>query len=84
MAIDMSEVRSALNDLIETCKDSQRGISRRGGEIERPGNSSLFLKFYLQRAEFAGELQAEVTRDRRRSCDIRKRRGSNPSRLDRV
>lgn len=60
---DISEVRSALNDLIETCKDSQRGFHDAAEKIKDREIHSLFLKFYLQRAEFAGELQAEVTRD---------------------
>ena len=62
MANDMSEIRSTLNDLIETCKDSQEGFHSAAEKLKDPEIHTLFLKFYLQRSEFAGELQAEVTR----------------------
>jgi uncharacterized protein (TIGR02284 family) len=62
MANDMSDIRSTLNNLIETCKDSQEGFHSAAEKLKEPEIHSLFLKFYLQRAEFAGELQAEVTR----------------------
>lgn len=63
MATDMSEVRSVLNDLIETCKDSQQGFHAAAEKLKDKEIHSVFLRLYLQRAEFAGELQAEVTRD---------------------
>jgi len=62
MANDLSETRSTLNDLIETCKDSQEGFHSAAEKLKDPDIHTLFLKFYLQRSEFAGELQAEVTR----------------------
>lgn len=60
---DISEIRSTLNDLIETCKDSQEGFHAAAEKLKDQDIHSLFLRYYLQRAEFAGELQAEVTRD---------------------
>lgn len=63
MSNDISEVRSTLNDLIETCKDSQAGFHASAEKLKDKEIHSLFLRYYLQRAEFAGELQAEVTRD---------------------
>jgi len=62
MAHDMSELRSTLNDLIETCKDSEEGFHSAAEKLKDPEIHSLFLRYYLQRAEFAGQLQAEVTR----------------------
>ena len=62
MANSMSEILSTLNDLIETCKDSQEGFHSAAEKLKDPEIHTLFLKFYLQRSEFAGELQAEVTR----------------------
>jgi len=62
MANDLDETRSTLNDLIETCKDSQGGFHSAAEKLKDPDIHTLFLKFYLQRSEFAGELQAEVTR----------------------
>src|ERR1017187_10501020 len=62
MANEMSEILSTLNDLVETCKDSQEGFHSAAGKLKDLEIHTLFLKFYLQRSEFAGELQAEVTR----------------------
>jgi uncharacterized protein (TIGR02284 family) len=66
MANDLSEILSTLNDLIETCKDSQQGFHTAAEKLTEtskyPEIHTLFLRCYLQRAEFAGELQAEVTR----------------------
>ena len=62
MANDLTEILSTLNDLIETCKDSQQGFHVAAEKLKDAEIHSLFLKFYLQRSEFAGELQAEVTR----------------------
>lgn len=62
MANDMSEIRSTLNDVIETCKDSQEGFHVAAEKLKDPEIHTLFLRFYLQRSEFAGELQAEVAR----------------------
>ena len=62
MANEMSEVLSTLNGLIETCKDSQEGFHTAAEKLKDPEVHSLFLRFYLQSSEFAGELQAEVTR----------------------
>lgn len=63
MSNEISEVRSTLNDLIETLKDSQKGFHAAAEKLKDPKIRSLFLRYYLQRSEFAGELQAEVTRD---------------------
>jgi uncharacterized protein (TIGR02284 family) len=60
MANDMSEIRSTLNDLIETCKDSNEGFRSAAEKLKDPHIQTLFLKYSLQRAQFAGELQAEV------------------------
>lgn len=62
MPHDMADVLSTLNDLIETCKDSQQGFHAAAEKLKDPEIHTLFLKCYLQRSEFAGELQAEVTR----------------------
>ncbi len=62
MANDMDAVRSTLNDLIETCKDSQRGFHDAAEKLQDAHTRTFFLKCSLERAEFAGELQAEVTR----------------------
>ena len=63
MSNDISDVRAALNDLIQTCRDSQAGFHAAAEKLKDKEMHSLFLHYYLQRAEFSGELQAEVTRD---------------------
>jgi uncharacterized protein (TIGR02284 family) len=62
MKIDASEVRSILNDLIETCKDGDEGFRTAAEKLKDPAIRSQFLQFARQRAQFAGDLQAEVTR----------------------
>jgi uncharacterized protein (TIGR02284 family) len=57
-----SDVRSTLNSLIETCKDGEEGFRSAAEKLKDATIKSDFLKFSLQRANFAGELQAEVTR----------------------
>jgi uncharacterized protein (TIGR02284 family) len=62
MKIDADEVRSTLNNLIETCKDGSEGFRSSAEKLRDAGIKTDFLKFARQRASFAGELQAEVTR----------------------
>ena len=62
MQIDASEVRSILNDLIETCKDGDEGFRSAAEKLKDSAIRSQFIQFSRQRAQFAGELQAEVTR----------------------
>jgi uncharacterized protein (TIGR02284 family) len=62
MANDIGDIRSTLNDLIETCKDSEEGFRSAAGKLKDAQIHSLFVNYSLQRAGFAGELQSEVTR----------------------
>lgn len=62
MSTNISDVRSRLNDLIETCKDAQEGFKQAAEKIKDGQIRTLFLKYSVQRSQFAGELQAEVTR----------------------
>jgi uncharacterized protein (TIGR02284 family) len=55
-------VISVLNNLIETCKDGQNGFQTAAEGIARSEFKSLFYQYSQQRAQFAGELQAEVRR----------------------
>jgi uncharacterized protein (TIGR02284 family) len=55
-------VISVLNNLIETCKDGQNGFQTAAEGITRSELKSLFYQYSQQRAQFAGELQAEVRR----------------------
>ncbi len=53
---------SVLNNLIATCKDGQDGFQTAAEGIKRSDIKSLFYQYSQQRAQFAGELQAEVRR----------------------
>ncbi len=48
---------STLNNLIETLKDGQEGFRAASEDVANSGLKSLFSKYSLQRARFAGELQ---------------------------
>jgi uncharacterized protein (TIGR02284 family) len=48
--------------LIETCKDGQDGFQTAAEGVKRSEFKSLFYQYSQQRAQFAGELQAEVRR----------------------
>ncbi len=54
------DVVSALNGLIETCKDGQEGFTTAAEGIERSDLKSLFYEFAQQRSQFAGDLQSLV------------------------
>jgi uncharacterized protein (TIGR02284 family) len=56
------EVISALNDLIETCKDGEEGFRTAGDEIQNPDLRTLFHMYSQQRARFGAELNNEVLR----------------------
>ena len=59
---DNDDVISTLNNLIETCKDGQNGFQTAADGIKGSELKTLFLGYAQQRAQFAGELQAEVRR----------------------
>jgi len=62
MAMPVNEVRSILNELIQTCKDGQEGFLDAAHHVQDPNLKAMFLEFSQQRSMFAGELQQEVTR----------------------
>lgn len=53
-------VISALNELIETCKDGQNGFQTAAEGVQRSDLKSVFYEYAQQRAKFAGELQTLV------------------------
>ncbi|MEQ9619681.1 MAG: PA2169 family four-helix-bundle protein [Deltaproteobacteria bacterium] len=56
------EVISTLNELIETCKDGENGYQTAAENIENGEYKQLFNQYSQQRAKFANELKAEVSR----------------------
>src|SRR5688500_3370473 len=57
-----NEVISILNDLIETCKDGQKGFGNAAENIRNIEFRRLFNMFSQQCGQFVSELQAEVHR----------------------
>lgn len=51
---------STLNNLIETLNDGQEGFRSAAEDIQSADLKSLFTKYSLQRAQFAGELKELV------------------------
>lgn len=49
-----------LNDLIEYCKDGQKGYQTAAEDVKNTRLKSVFTDFANQRAEFAGELKEQV------------------------
>jgi uncharacterized protein (TIGR02284 family) len=49
-------MRGVLNNLIETCRDSERGFESAAGLVTAPSLRTLFVELAAQRARFAEEL----------------------------
>lgn len=62
MSMSTDRVISTLNDLIETCKDGERGFQMAAENINDRELMALFNSYSHQRAQFAEELQTEVRR----------------------
>jgi uncharacterized protein (TIGR02284 family) len=62
MGTDNDNAISTLNNLIETCKDGQSGFQSAAEGVRNNDLKTLFHNYSQQRAQFAGELQAEVRR----------------------
>jgi uncharacterized protein (TIGR02284 family) len=52
-----SELRSTLNDLIQTCRDGQEGFLTAAENVQGEELKKVFNECSLQRAKFTGELQ---------------------------
>jgi len=52
-----SELRSMLNQLIQTCRDGQEGFRTAAENIENGEIQHVLNEYSLQRAKFTGELQ---------------------------
>jgi uncharacterized protein (TIGR02284 family) len=62
MSTKNEKIISTLNDLIEICKDGQEGFQTASEGVKDSSLKSLFSQYSLQRGQFAGALQAEVSR----------------------
>jgi uncharacterized protein (TIGR02284 family) len=53
---------SVLEDLIETCKDGQKGYQDAASHVKRSDLKTYFNEQSLERSRFAGELEVELVR----------------------
>ena len=53
---------SVLENLIETCKDGQKGYQEAASKVKRNDLKAFFNEQSLERSRFAGELEAELIR----------------------
>jgi uncharacterized protein (TIGR02284 family) len=60
VTVDPSELVDTLNELIETCRDGEKGFREAAEGVEDPDLSRLFLSYAAQRAQFASELEEQV------------------------
>jgi uncharacterized protein (TIGR02284 family) len=60
--MDENNAVSVIEDLIETCKDGQRGYQDAAAHVKRSDLKTYFNEQSLERARFAGELEAELIR----------------------
>ena len=60
--MDQNNTISVLEDLIETCRDGQKGYQDAASHVKRADLKTWFLQESLQRGRYAEELQAELPR----------------------
>src|SRR5262245_27395414 len=60
MAVNREELIACLNDLIETCRDGEKGFRSAAEHVKDENLQAFFRRCSYQRAQFASELQAEV------------------------
>ncbi|PYR95000.1 MAG: aldehyde dehydrogenase [Acidobacteria bacterium] len=58
--MDASKGISTLNDLIETCRDGEKGFRTAADGVKDPHVKALFERYVRQRAEMVRELQEQV------------------------
>jgi uncharacterized protein (TIGR02284 family) len=58
--MDENNTISVIENLIETCKDGQKGYQDAASHVKRPDLKTYFNEQSLERAHFAGELEAEL------------------------
>jgi uncharacterized protein (TIGR02284 family) len=60
--MDQNNALDVVEKLIETCKDGENGYRDAAEHVKRADLKTFFLSQSLERAKFAGELQAELPR----------------------
>jgi uncharacterized protein (TIGR02284 family) len=59
---DVKRTRDILQNLVETCRDGQKGFREAAENIKNPEIREFFNEQSLLRAQFAGELESEIHR----------------------
>jgi len=60
--MDKDNAISVLEELIQTCKDGQKGYQEAASKVKRSDLKAFFNEQSLERSRFAGELQEELIR----------------------
>ena len=60
--MDNDKVISTLNDIIEICRDGQKGFKEAAENVKNPDLKSFFNECSTERAQFVTDLQLEVRR----------------------
>ncbi len=60
--MDENNAVSVVKELIETCKDGQKGYQDGASKVKRPDLKTFFSEQSHERGRFAGELEAELHR----------------------
>jgi uncharacterized protein (TIGR02284 family) len=60
--MDKNDAVKVIEDLIETCKDGQKGYQDAATHVKRLDLKTYFNEQSLERSRFAGELEAELPR----------------------
>jgi len=60
--MDENNAISVVENLIETCKDGQKGYQDAASHVKRADLKTYFNEQSLERSRFAGELEAELVR----------------------
>ena len=58
--VDRSDVLDTVRDLIDTCRDGEKGFREAADHAKRPDLKSMFLEVSRQRAEFARTLESDL------------------------
>ncbi len=60
--MDENNAISVVENLIETCKDGQKGYQDAAQHVKRSDLKTYFIEQSMERSRFAGELEAELVR----------------------
>ncbi len=60
--MDVNNAISVLEELIQTCKDGQKGYEEAAAKVKRMDLKTFFNEQARERARFAGELEVELNR----------------------